>query len=53
MTGGGFGGAAIALTPVAEEQRVRAAVVQAFAQAGYTAPDLFTVTPSAGAMRVA
>lgn len=53
MTGGGFGGAAIALTPVAEEQRVRTAVVQAFAQAGYTAPDLFTVIPSAGAMRVA
>jgi galactokinase len=53
MTGGGFGGAAIALTPVAEEQRVRTAVVQAFDQAGYTAPDIFTVAPSAGAMRVA
>jgi galactokinase len=53
MTGGGFGGAAIALTPVSEEQQVRAAVVRAFAQAGYRAPDIFTVTPAAGAMRLA
>lgn len=51
MTGGGFGGAAIALTPVAAEQQVRAAVVRAFAEAGYTAPDIFTVAPAAGAMR--
>lgn len=53
MTGGGFGGAAIALTPVTEEQRVRTAVEQAFARVGYTAPDIFTVTPAAGAMRLA
>jgi galactokinase len=53
MTGGGFGGAAIALTPVAAEQQVRTAVEQAFARAGYTAPDIFTVTPAAGAMRLA
>lgn len=53
MTGGGFGGAAIALTPVTAEQQVRAAVEQAFARAGYTAPDIFTVTPAAGAMRLA
>jgi galactokinase len=52
MTGGGFGGAAIALTPVAAEQQVRAAVVRAFAEAGYTAPEIFTVTPAAGAMRI-
>ncbi|MET3203427.1 galactokinase [Arthrobacter sp. UYEF6] len=52
MTGGGFGGAAIALTPVTSEQQVRAAVVRAFADAGYTAPDIFTVTPAAGAMRI-
>ncbi|MEV7636468.1 galactokinase [Pseudarthrobacter enclensis] len=52
MTGGGFGGAAIALTPVAAEQAVRAAVVQAFAVAGFTAPDIFTVSPAAGARRV-
>ena len=52
MTGGGFGGAAIALTPVAAEQQVRSAVVRAFAEAGYTAPEIFTVTPAAGAMRI-
>ena len=52
MTGGGFGGAAIALTPLAAEQQVRDAVVKAFAEAGFTAPDIFTVTPAAGAMRI-
>ena len=53
MTGGGFGGAAIALTPVGDEQKVRDAVVKAFADAGFTAPDIFTVSPAAGAMRIA
>lgn len=53
MTGGGFGGAAIALTPVALEQNVRDAVVKAFADAGYKGPDIFTVSPAAGARRVA
>jgi galactokinase len=53
MTGGGFGGAAIALTPVSAEQQVRTAVEQAFAAAGYRKPDIFTVTPAAGAMRLA
>ncbi len=53
MTGGGFGGSAIALTPVGQEQQVRDAVVRSFANAGFTAPDIFTVTPAAGAMRLA
>lgn len=52
MTGGGFGGAAIALTPVAVEAEVRAAVVSAFADAGYGKPEIFTVTPAAGAHRI-
>ncbi|WP_346924768.1 galactokinase [uncultured Arthrobacter sp.] len=52
MTGGGFGGSAIALTPAAAEQQVRAAVGRAFAAAGYTAPDIFSVRPAAGAMRL-
>ncbi|MGO4188035.1 galactokinase [Pseudarthrobacter sp. TAF60_1] len=52
MTGGGFGGAAIALTPVEAEARVRAAVERAFSEAGYTAPEIFTVTPAAGAKRI-
>ncbi len=53
MTGGGFGGSAIALTPAAAEQQVRAAVERAFAAAGYTAPEIFSVRPAAGAMRLA
>ncbi len=53
MTGGGFGGSAIALTPVSAEQQVRAAVEHAFAGAGYAAPDIFSVRPAAGAMRLA
>jgi galactokinase len=53
MTGGGFGGSAIALTPVAAEQQVRAAVGRAFAGAGYAAPEIFSVRPAAGAMRLA
>lgn len=53
MTGGGFGGSAIALTPVGHEQEVRDAVVRAFAAAGFTTPDIFTVTPAAGAARLA
>ncbi|MBT2538040.1 galactokinase [Arthrobacter sp. ISL-69] len=52
MTGGGFGGAAIALTPLSAEQKVRTAVEQAFSRAGYRKPDIFTVTPAAGAMRL-
>jgi galactokinase len=52
MTGGGFGGSAIALIPVAREQQVRDAIVPAFAKAGFTRPDIFTVTPAAGAERI-
>ena len=52
MTGGGFGGSAIALTPVRDAGQVRDAVVRAFAEAGFSAPDIFTVTPAAGAERV-
>ncbi|MCQ9163536.1 galactokinase [Arthrobacter sp. STN4] len=52
MTGGGFGGSAIALIPAAGEAVVRNAVVQAFAAAGFTAPDIFAVSPAQGARRV-
>ncbi|NQD89945.1 galactokinase [Paenarthrobacter sp. CM16] len=52
MTGGGFGGSAIALTPVGQEQQVRDAVVRSFGEAGYATPDIFTVTPAAGARRL-
>jgi galactokinase len=53
MTGGGFGGSAIALTPARLEQQVRDAVVAAFADAGFHAPDIFAVTPAQGAHRLA
>jgi galactokinase len=51
MTGGGFGGAAIALTPRALIPQVTAAVTAAFASRGYAAPDLFVVHASDGAGR--
>jgi galactokinase len=51
MTGGGFGGAAIALVSHDEVQAVTDAATAAFAAAGFTAPTIFTVTPSAGAAR--
>jgi galactokinase len=51
MTGGGFGGSAIALVPEDEEGAVRRAVTSAFARRSLTAPRLFTAVPSAGAGR--
>lgn len=51
MTGGGFGGAAIALTPRDLVPAVTAAVTEAFASAGYTAPDIFVVHAADGASR--
>ncbi|WP_420793557.1 galactokinase [Microbacterium thalli] len=51
MTGGGFGGAAIALVETDAVETVTLAVEQAFADAGFTAPTIFPVTPSAGARR--
>ena len=52
MTGGGFGGAAIALVPTAEEGRVRDAVQRGFADSGLRAPEIFSVLPSTGARRM-
>ncbi|BDI23774.1 galactokinase [Herbiconiux sp. L3-i23] len=51
MTGGGFGGAAIALTPIDRVEAVRAAATRAFADASFREPISFTVVPSAGARR--
>ncbi|NYD66769.1 galactokinase [Agromyces atrinae] len=51
MTGGGFGGAAIALVAVDRVDAIAAAVHEAFAAAGYRAPTTFTVSPSEGARR--
>lgn len=51
MTGGGFGGAAIALVEQDAVQQVSDAVTAAFADAGFIEPVIFTVTPAAGAHR--
>nr|WP_274637014.1 galactokinase [Microbacterium bovistercoris] len=51
MTGGGFGGAAIALTPHDRVDEVALAAASAFDEAGFAAPHVFTVTPSDGARR--
>jgi galactokinase len=51
MTGGGFGGAAIALVPVDDVSRVQVAVDGGFAEHGFGQPELFTVAASDGATR--
>lgn len=51
MTGGGFGGAAIALVPVDEVSRVQVAVDGGFAEHGFRAPEMFPVAASDGASR--
>jgi galactokinase len=51
MTGGGFGGSAIALVDREARQRIAAAVTAAFADAGYREPAVFTVHAAQGARR--
>lgn len=51
MTGGGFGGSAIALVDEALVPDVTRAVRSAFAERGYREPSVFTVRPSQGARR--
>jgi len=53
MTGGGFGGAAIALVPREQVETVIDAVTKAFARAGFEAPNCFAVRADAGARREA
>ncbi|EMY32960.1 galactokinase [Arthrobacter crystallopoietes BAB-32] len=53
LTGGGFGGSAIALVPAASAAKVGTAVVNAFRNAGLVAPEIFPVSPAAGAARLA
>ncbi len=53
MTGGGFGGSAIALVRDDRLQEVAAAVQQAYAERGWEAPGFLTALPSAGARRLA
>ncbi|MGW8483085.1 galactokinase [Microbacterium sp. NPDC055903] len=51
MTGGGFGGAAIALIEEAAVDQISDALRAAFDASGFAAPHIFTVTPSLGAHR--
>ena len=51
MTGGGFGGAAIALVPSDGISRIQVAIDGAFAEHGFSQPTMFTVTASDGAGR--
>jgi galactokinase len=53
MTGGGFGGSAIALIRAAEIDEVRRAVEAAFQRGGFTAPQIWSPRASAGASREA
>jgi len=51
MTGGGFGGSAIALVPASTMAEVASAVRDAFADKGFGAPDCFPVTADGAARR--
>jgi galactokinase len=52
MTGGGFGGSALALTPIDAADRMTEAVTKAFAEAGFGPPAVFAVSIAGGAERV-
>jgi galactokinase len=52
MTGGGFGGSVIALTPARSAQAVADAVESRFSLKGWQAPAIACVTPSQGARRL-
>ncbi|GAA1000783.1 galactokinase [Subtercola frigoramans] len=49
MTGGGFGGSALALIPRALRESLEADILKAFRAEGFARPDLFIVQPSEGA----
>jgi galactokinase len=51
MTGGGFGGSCIAVVRASDAESVTAAIADAFAAEGFTAPVSFTVTASGPADR--
>lgn len=52
MTGGGFGGSAIALIDKDRLVECADAIAEAFAQRGYPTPEFIAAVPSAGARRV-
>jgi galactokinase len=52
MTGGGFGGSVIALTPADRAADVRDAVTERFARCGWPLPGYLDASPSGGARRI-
>ena len=52
MTGGGFGGSALALTPIDTVDRVTEGATKVFAEAGFGPPAVFAVSIAGGAERV-
>ena len=52
MTGGGFGGSAIALLPVSDVTDVGRAVEAAYGERGWRSPGFLTAVPSPGARRL-
>jgi galactokinase len=52
MTGGGFGGAVIAVVPAAATADVAGAVTTRFAQHGWRSPAITSAEPSQGARRL-
>ena len=52
MTGGGFGGSAIALVPDADAGQVEARIRAAYADRGWTEPEFMTAVPSDAAQRM-
>jgi len=53
MTGGGFGGAAIALIAESKLGELEIACKKAFAANGYAEPNIFAVVPSEGSRKEA
>ncbi len=51
MTGGGFGGSAIALVEAGRATALAASVRDAFEEAGFRVPEVFTAGPAGGARR--
>lgn len=51
MTGGGFGGSAIALAPIDAISRIQVALDGAFSEHGFAQPEVYPVRPSDGATR--
>ncbi|GAA3426836.1 galactokinase [Streptosporangium nondiastaticum] len=52
MTGGGFGGSAIALVAEDRVQAVQDSVVLAYAERGWARPEIYPAVPTAGARRL-